>query len=54
VIKDRVSGDGGNVGRELIMVLEAAIKKYTAPSVQRPTSTKIPLNATFTRPSAKK
>lgn len=27
VIKDRVSGDGGDVGRELLMVLDRAIKK---------------------------
>ena len=27
VIKDRVSGDGGNIGRELIMVLERAIDR---------------------------
>jgi hypothetical protein len=55
VIKDRVSGDGGDVGRELIMVLERAIKKYIALTPPRPTaqSNKIPLNATFTRPTKK-
>ena len=35
VIKDRVSGDGGNIGRELIMVLERAIKKYGAPAMTK-------------------
>ncbi len=35
VIKDRISGDGGNIGRELLMVLERAIKKYGAPAMTK-------------------
>ena len=35
VIKDRVAGDGGTLGRELIMVLERAIKKYSAPAMTK-------------------
>jgi hypothetical protein len=35
VIKDRISGDGGNIGRELIMVLERAIKKYDSPAMTK-------------------
>ncbi len=35
VIKDRISGDGGNVGRELMMVLERAIKKYSTPAMSK-------------------
>lgn len=35
VIKDRISGDGGMVGRELLMVLERAIKKYGAPAMTK-------------------
>lgn len=35
VIRDRISGDGGNIGRELIMVLERAIKKYDSPAMTK-------------------
>jgi hypothetical protein len=56
VIKDRIAGDGGDVGRELIAVLDRAIKKHTAPTPPRPTaqSNRIPLKATVTRPPPKK
>ncbi len=53
VIKNRVAGDGGDVGRELIAVLDRAIKKHAAPVPPRPTaqSNRIPLKATVTRPT---
>ncbi len=54
VIKDRIASDGGDVGRELIAVLDRAIKKHTvAPPPARATQTRIPLKAT-PKPGAKK